>query len=487
MMNHCRHAFCRNHTNPPQKRFRQKNIHQVCLVVIAISTVISYWFQTGILFGQTSSSLMGTTTTTTTTQRHLKIPDVVDGGRGVNSELDSITTKYLQQSVQIRRRHRPLVAHDEFVYKVASSEVIDDFFHFETPSTTELERHFQNGVLLQPMWTCSMKQRLSSSKLIYLQVFRSGGSTIRALLKVYRSLCHVGIATVSHCLDLGYPSIVTPLENQSSTSTWYNSASQSPHFMSECQLTELEERNGTRHEINLKISNPLSTYTLEKHGVDILAGRLPLGSGAFWTDAASNRRVDARYLIFFRDPLSRFVSQFLTSPPRNKNHTLSVLLSNMYSRVRTRMAQGEHQERLSNFLITPEQRYWAEQESVQWNLDRQVNLSKSNLVQNNVVVGILERLRQSLQLVQHVIDGENQLSTAFKTFSSTTGINSIASFNMKQSRERTKAVVQAIQANATFQAMMDEYLQYEYEIYNFALYLNTIQCRLVHNTKWNAQ
>ncbi|KAL7576685.1 hypothetical protein ACA910_005611 [Epithemia clementina (nom. ined.)] len=421
----------------------------------------------------------------------------------------SLQQEILHHSVEIGNpsRRRPLVPSNDFVFQSASAQEVDAYLRFDPPSRSELRAHFQrNSRVLQPMWTCHSNHNRSTNKLVYLQMVRSGTTMIRALLKAYAQVCHAGLAMVTECLDLGWPSLVVndddKKNNDTSNTSWVNSAVGSPHYMSECQLTALEERNGTSHDFDFNESNPVSTHLLQEHGVDILAGFLPLGSAARWkqtpptqhdddnndksTRPESSSMVDARYVVFLRDPLSRFVSQWLM-PPWTANGTISTVLSNIHRAVtlrRTRPRPRYHRhEKISNILITPEQRYWAEQENVEWTWERQVNVSKANLIHHNVLVGILERTKESLALLQYVMDGEYKLSAAFSLFassSSSSASDKIPIFHeMKQTRERTRQVVQAIRSNATMHALMDDYLRYEYEIYNFALQVNEVQCSMI--------
>mmetsp|Transcript_4839 Transcript_4839/g.6273 ORF Transcript_4839/g.6273 Transcript_4839/m.6273 type:complete len:111 (+) Transcript_4839:1068-1400(+) len=103
----------------------------------------------------------------------------------------------------------------------------------------------------------------------------------------------------------------------------------------------------------------------------------------------------------------------------------------------------------------------------------------ANLVNNNVLVGILENLKDSLYLIQGMIDQENKLSEAYKFYSSPLILESIENANMANTRRQTISVVETIQLNQTLKSLLDEYLKHEYRIYNFALHLHKVQVRTI--------
>ena len=438
---------------------------------------------------------------------------------------------------------RPFIPHNEFFApNTLSDEQVQEYFRFEWPAKTTLEQYFRRSVLSPLHWEClassnqtthtnrtrHMHKPTTSGKLVFLQMIRSGSIFLRTLLKAYGHVCRIDMATVNSCWDLGWSSLLPTSFPE--TAIWYNTAPDSPRIFQECELTSLVRYPRTRIPGRNETLPPLPSQSFnwsnwtEPHpvtsadiqAVDWLAGIVPLGSAAVWERTHNNKAVDARYVILLRDPLSRLVSQFLlrwTDP--NITMTVEELVSRMTDSVQQRRRRASapvknatnrttnpyteliqkrlyyHYERLSNILITPEQRYWVEQNNVAWTLERQVNLSKSNLVQHKVIVGILERSNQSWALLQQVLDGESwtdssSFSSPNEMFSWSSLVENVHKFpdktrSMKKSQQegRTQAMVKRIKANVTVHNLLQDYLQYEYDIYNFALHLHEIQYSIV--------
>jgi len=384
------------------------------------------------------------------------------------------------ETEQLRRSLAPLLSplpRDEFVHKGATQQEIESFFRFDFNSS---DASIGRGV--EPMWNCSTDDgppdnnpRRNSKKLIFLHTWRSAGATVRALLRGYAYFCNAGIVTVSHCLDLGR-------EYMEGGDPWTNSAKASGNVDragETCVLSSAANRTG--HQFTNRSS--VSTALLEEHDVDILAGHVPLGCHEFWRnpqDEGNGRRqrqqpVDVQYFVFLRDPLDKFVSSLLFARDRtNPNFTVDQGVNLVAEAVRNLTDEGLYHEKYSNLLITPEQKAWVQQERVVWTHERRVNLTLSNLVRENVLVGIVERFSESLAMIQSVIDGRNEATRLFEFFAAATtsdgndgdgkSANRVLSEYIR-SKNRTDTIVRRIKEDANLLQAVEEWLKYERQIY----------------------
>ena len=89
--------------------------------------------------------------------------------------------------------------------------------------------------------------------------------------------------------------------------------------------------------------------------------------------------------------------------------------------------------------------------------------------------GIVERMPESLEMLQYLIDKDNEIPSLSRHFSSRVHLDKILSL---PSSNRTDAIVRKIQEDSRLMSIMEEYLRYEITIYNFALHRHESQYKL---------
>eukprot|EP00542_Grammatophora_oceanica_P003349 CAMPEP_0194056152 /NCGR_PEP_ID=MMETSP0009_2-20130614/59153_1 /TAXON_ID=210454 /ORGANISM="Grammatophora oceanica, Strain CCMP 410" /LENGTH=115 /DNA_ID=CAMNT_0038705397 /DNA_START=9 /DNA_END=353 /DNA_ORIENTATION=+ len=104
----------------------------------------------------------------------------------------------------------------------------------------------------------------------------------------------------------------------------------------------------------------------------------------------------------------------------------------------------------------------------------------SNLVENKVLIGIVEHMSDSLELLQHVLDMDDELLPAFELFGMNTtatrrnnnGTSTTASKRTitanKSKKFSTRQVVTELKRDVEFMTIFEEYVKYESLIYEFA-------------------
>ena len=334
---------------------------------------------------------------------------------------------------------------------------------------------------LEPMWSCSASQppllsldnkRRSNTKLIFQHIFNTAGSTVPTLLQMYGAFCNASIALVVECTTLSFESL------QSGT-TWNNGGG-GRRAGDNCTLKTA--RNREQQNLLLLTSNEndsmtgtletLDTAFLERNDIDILGGHLPLGSDYGWKDA-HGKQVDVQYLAFFRDGIHKFISSVTYL---NSNSTKDELVTLIKQRVKSARRQGEYYERYTSYLITPQQRHLFAEKNISLSMHHRVNLTLHNLVQYNVIIGIVERMSESLEVLHYVMDANNEVPAMFQEF----GMNSTSqSVVMNKSRGPTSAVLEELEKDELFMKEFREYLKYEDLIRSFALELHIRQHQYV--------
>jgi hypothetical protein len=349
-------------------------------------------------------------------------------------------------------RNRSRVARDEFMNKRLSEAEIASYFRFDpVPKDATLER----------MWTCSdngTPKDGRSKKLVYLHVSRAAGMTVRTLFRAYADYCKAGLALVSHCLDLG-------LEYMQGYEYWANGKG-SQRAGENCFMSYSVNRTGHQSPFG---PGPVNTAFL-KESIDILAGKIPLGSDQYWMDSRGEH-VDVQYVVFVREPLQKFVSEVLYAN-RLRNLTVNDAVELIGTYTASQRSLGRYHEKYSGQFITPEQRHWATSHGVLWSPDRRTNLTLANINNKNILVGVTEHMQQSVKLLEFVIDNEHEVPSLFKFFGSDERLLVRGKLGTKN---MTEPVVQQIRNNATMLGLVMEYLKFEEIIYDYCLQLHDRQ------------
>ena len=264
------------------------------------------------------------------------------------------------------------------------------------------------------------------------------------------------------------------------------------------------------------LPNKKITSSMVVSQLDILAGHLPLGAGdhAWRRDDNNNNGVVVvdqtstsnpthhnnnntiiHYVTFFRHPVTKFVSGIMYQK-KDQNYSYDDIIELIRHRVRGERAQGKYREGYSAYLLTPQQKevYYGNNFSVNSSTveDRtqQILRNLSDLRKYHLLVGIVERMSESLELLQFVIDGDYEQTYLFESY----GMKKRQQGDLKgdnngeanttvpakvnnPSKFSTESVVDELRKDADFYAVLEEYVKYDHQIYAHALNLHKMQYR----------
>ena len=364
-------------------------------------------------------------------------------------------------------------------------------FDYNT-TTTEIEHH------LKPLWKCTdpnnddmIISKGRPSKVIFVHVFKTAGMSIRELLLRYALACHAGIGMVSECSGLSPDSLL--LSSTNSNEKWMNGFGSK-----EGKPCYVKAINRTKADISLP---HLRMQSSQLAHLDLLAGHLSLGAGA----AFSNSSDTVQYITFFRNAVDKFISGIMYQK-KDQNYSFEQIIELVHKRVRGELKQNKYREGYSAYLLTPQQKqnYYGRsttttttttttssaQNKDNNTIESRVYQILENLQQENIVFGIVERMSDSLELIQYVLDAEKQQTELFESFGMTritggdgngnlsaTPIASPAKKVNNPSKYSTASVVEELKKDPKFLAQLDEYVKYDQMIYLQALNLHNQQYR----------
>jgi len=373
-------------------------------------------------------------------------------------------------------------------------------YHESQNSTPLLSTGQDNNVLL-PIWSCSTDQshrhrqqtQRDKHKLVFVHVFKTAGMTMRELFLRYAVACHAGIGLLSECSGLSPDSI----RSNSTAGKWWTNGFGSKKGKP-CLIKAVN-----RAQLGLNALDTIKMQNSILSELDILGGHLPLGVGAAWnqpTDqiafAGNPQTTSIQYVTFFRDAVSKFISGVLYQK-RNRNYSFRDILNLIRSRVQGELAQGKYREGYSAYLLTPEQKQYFYGSKFSTNNSTIADRTRQildNLNHHNILVGIVERMSESLELLQFVLDRDNEQTPLFESFGMQNKNQTAHIRNREEtaakinnpSKFSTASVVVELQQDPTFFSMLQEYVKYDAMIYDKAFRRHELQYDFVVKQKRGA-
>jgi hypothetical protein len=315
---------------------------------------------------------------------------------------------------------------------------------------------------IEPLWSCTSKDaNQPHRKLVFIHIFKTAGSTFRSMLERYSKQCSKGFAVLIHCSNLSPESMETYNE------AWTNAQGV------RCQTKTSLARDGSSFPIprNGKMNNAL----LSEH-IDVVIGHAPIGLHQNWKTSNQQEVVDAQYVAYFRDPIQKYVSGYLHSNrKRTKKLTFNEIVKRIVDKVMDERSKNEYNAGYSAYLLTPQQK------TDNLSLQARNDMILDNLVRMQVLVGTVERMTESAATLQYVLDGKRMLMPLFELVSGTdagAGNSTNAPNRIIKNRSThvsTSDVVKALTQNETFASILEEYLKYDKEVYQFAFQMQQRQ------------
>jgi len=207
-----------------------------------------------------------------------------------------------------------------------------------------------------------------------------------------------------------------------------------------------------------------------ENNIDILGGHIPLGAG----DALKRKDgtlEKVRYFTFFRDAIEKYVSGKIFSN-RHNGYTQETLVQKIKENVNEEMKKGRYSFNYASYMITPFQR--------ELNISKisKVKLIMDNILQYNVVIGMVDRMSESLQLLHHLIDSKKGIISLFRYFGmkENTKDGQQKKIQLNKSKISTLSVVQQLKNDEAFYQTFLEYVKYDQMVAEFARKVHFIQC-----------
>ena len=331
---------------------------------------------------------------------------------------------------------------------------------------------------IQPLYTCNdPNHEAKTTQIAFVHIFKTAGSTLRGLFKLYAKKCDAGAAVIVNCSSVRAKTV----RSTDNKTLWYN-----PSRKAHCRLKQFVPRK--RNKANLSPSQMAGDLELKSgdRGVssaflathaDIMVGHLSLGTPSLIPPLEGKSPSNIQYIAFFRDAAQKYVSgrMFVASGKR----TLEEHVARITSELKDHAAKRHYYQGYYKYLLTPEQVDHIKDSKLKLSPQERVNLVKHNILQYNVFCGIVEHMDQSLQMLHYMLDMTNEATSLFVEFGmSASEKDSIPNTNSSSivatpkvynvAPISTSRVLEEIQKDPAVAKILREFVKYEQQITDFA-------------------
>ena len=232
--------------------------------------------------------------------------------------------------------------------------------------------------------------------------------------------------------------------------------------------------------------------TVLRENIDILGGHYRMGTGDFIFKSNGPDNIDPiRHIIFLRDPMERFVSGILFERKGNEEDTMQSIVELIKKRVRGSRAADDYWLRSLNYLLTPAQAEEFESGKSKFITASETKISQNekfaearamsainNLVKYNTIVGMTERMDQSMQILKHILlaYASKKKISRLEHYTEDTKHN-----ESKKGQISTSTVLDELKKDTEFMLVFTEYVKFEKMVNDFAMKMHLMQHRAMES------
>ena len=309
----------------------------------------------------------------------------------------------------------------------------------------------------------------------FVHIYKTAGSTIRTFFQTYAYVCRKGWMCLIGCTKVKSSSI------------------QSAIGWEPCRVKNVIDRNRILEEDNMRDRGRLYlnvNNTVMRENIDIIGGHFRIGTGDYILQRNSDDVYPVRHIVFLRDPMERFVSGILYERRREQDNFAEVI-ELIKKRVRGSRAAGDYWDKSLTYLLTPGQVEEFEIKKSELTHHKSPSLTAKanfaevkskaaihNLFKYNTIVGMTERMDQSMELLKHVLlanASEDKVAWLEKH------TNDTRSNESKKGAVSTSSVLDELKKDAEFVPVFEEYIKYEEMINRYASKMHSMQYRQLRN------
>lgn len=336
-------------------------------------------------------------------------------------------------------------------------------------------------------WICGDEELTSNPNrpfIVFVHIYKTAGSTLREFFANYANLCSKALMLLVGCT--GVKSHVLK-----STNNW--DSCRLKYTIDGREYIQEHDEMG-KDEVRVY---PTVNTTIIQSNFDILTGHYRIG-------LLDSTPLNTRHVVFFRQPLERYVSSILYRAKEqslHKKETIEDTAQYIKDRVYDSRKRNDYQESVFKYILTPTQA--EETRKKKSSTAEKATIAIQNLVDYNCIVGFTETFQQSMLILEHALlpdeisgdEREERLEEMFDAYVedvSDNTANTTASENEKQDESMfkhihtrknlsqmgsisTSSVVAELKKDDKFMSVITEFLKYEQMVADFALKMHRLQ------------
>jgi hypothetical protein len=320
-------------------------------------------------------------------------------------------------------------------------------------------------------WTCgdpndSALDPLTQQKpmFAFVHIYKTAGSTIRNFFQTYAYICRKGWMCLQRCTDVKSSSI------------------QSDRNWKKCQVEHALDRKHKLEKIGVKRKlYPKVNNTVLRDKFDLFGGHTRLGAGDNVLKTNDDGIHPIRHIVFLRDPMDRYVSGVLYQLQKKKKGWTSVEFAKLVKeRVLNSRGADEYWDRSLSYLLTPSQTEdfqsiksgFLKANTAEQFVEVKAKTAINNLMKYNVIIGMTERMKESMEILKHVLmSGASQVQEEQLDREATNKSLNVS----KKGQVSTSSVLDELKEDTEFMSVFHEYVKFEKLINDFAMTMHLMQ------------
>jgi len=322
---------------------------------------------------------------------------------------------------------------------------------------------------IAPLWKCSDEFSLEAAdtKFAFVHVFKTAGTAVNTFLKDYAVTCGASFTKIISCTTLDADSVRARGE-------W-----------KDCTVLKGVQRDGKSMGTD---KNRDANQKMIEQSVDMVGGHFRLGT-LDYLRSKDGSKTKVRYLSYFRDAVAKYVSS-VVYVKKPKNWSREQLVAFIQKEAKANAKAGKYHVKYAEYLKTPWQfeGKLLKSKDIKWvNMGKEAkelaSLIIKNLIAYNVIIGITERMPDTLEVLQHVMDPAGE---ATEVFTKNGMVDAKGKAQIKKSNVSpfsSSSIVEEVKKDAEAYAALVEYVKYEQMIYDFALEMHIKQHKAVMSLK----
>jgi len=245
-----------------------------------------------------------------------------------------------------------------------------------------------------------------------------------------------------------------------------------------------------------------STKFLLDNDIDLLAGHMPIGVHRYWHQAAQwqqqeerlsnitavrqNQNDNVLYVTFFREAVAKFVSGVVYRKAESgelQRMTQDDVAKHIVDSVRQDRRHKKYGDGYSSYLLTPEQKEELLVNRMNKNdavsMDLKLQMMAENLVTLPAVIGIVENMTSSIDLISKAIDPSNEARKILRAPDEST-TNANGGIRANEGKMSTGRIIELLKQHGNddgefYRTDLLEYVKYDDALYRFAVKLHEMQ------------